>query len=126
MTKKLLKDMKHAVRANNSKLLIIYIPERFQVYKQQWEQVKEQWELNDNSYDISAPNKILSDFCKENNIPFLDLSSEFIRHVERGEDLYYQLDPHLTVHGNEVAAKVIYKKIIDDQLIRISEKSNAH
>jgi hypothetical protein len=38
-------------------------------------------------------------------------------HVEKGEEIYYQLDPHLTVNGNEVAAKVIYKKIIDDQLV---------
>lgn len=125
VTKKNLKELKNEVRSNNSELLIVYIPERLQVYKEQWERVKKQWGLNDINYDKDRPNKILSDFCKESNIPFLDLSFEFIMHVEKGEEIYYQLDPHLTVNGNEVAAKVIYKKIIDDQLIKISEKSNA-
>ncbi len=125
VTKRLLKELKDKVRSNNSELLIVYIPERLQVYKEQWDRVKKQWGLNDINYDKFRPNKILSDFCKESDIPFLDLSNEFKMHLEKGKDLYYQLDPHLTVSGNEVAAKAIYKKIVDDKLIKIPEKISA-
>lgn len=119
VTQKLLKEMKLDVKSNNSEFLVVYIPERMQVYKKQWERVKKQWELNEVDYDILGPNKILSNFCKENNISFLDLTKEFRNHVERQENIYYMLDPHLTVRGNEIAAKRIFKKIIDDNLINL-------
>lgn len=116
-TKEYLSAINEIVKENSAKLLIVYIPERLQVYQTQWEHVKKQWNITEKDYDIAAPAKILSTFCKENNIPFLDLMPTLKSRVKKGDDLYYELDPHFSVKGNEVVAQLIYRKIIEDNLI---------
>ena len=101
LTKAILKEIDTVAEANNAKTFVVIIPTREQVYKN--------WD--------SEINGALVDFCKESNIPVLDLLPEFRKHAQNGEQLYFKIDRHWNANGHKLAAELIYDKLIEEQLI---------
>lgn len=117
VTKGHLRSIRDLVRAHGGKLLVIYIPERQQVYADQWRKVLLQQEADEKSYDRDKPQQTLKNFCREAKIPYLDLTDEFRKRVEGGEDIYFTMDPHLNAKGNSLAANLISRIILDEGLL---------
>ena len=71
-----------------------------------------EWEPKYLSYDEfnqnhSAQEKLLTDFTRDNNIEFLNLTPTFWEQgIKRGE-LYHYADPHWNQAGNDLAAQTI-------------------
>ena len=101
LTKAILKEIDTVAEANNAKTFVVIIPTR--------EQVNKNWD--------SEINGVLVDFCKESNIPVLDLLPEFRKHAQNGEQLYFKIDRHWNANGHKLAAELIYDKLIEEQSI---------
>ena len=61
--------------------------------------------------DSSKPQTLLSDFCKKNNIAYLDLLPHF---RQQTSELYLENDSHLNLAGDKLAAHLIYKFLADN------------
>jgi hypothetical protein len=102
----------------NSKLLVIIIPCKEQVYRF----------LSKKEYvNIYQPNQILVQFFKKNNIMHLDLLPLFISYADQKEkklldsekDLYWRYDDHWNVRGNHLAGLLSSEYLLDNNLIVI-------
>ncbi|MFQ6063720.1 MAG: hypothetical protein ACE5J9_11200, partial [Methanosarcinales archaeon] len=116
LTKAIFIEIDRVSKEKGAKTLIVIIPERAQVYKEHWENAKRYYSLNESDYNLSKPNDILIEFGKENDILVLDLLPEFRKHAIAGEQLYYP-DGHWNANGHQLAAELIYEKLIQDKLI---------
>jgi len=83
--------MKNLTEANNSTLVVVIIPVREQVHKEDWERRKMEYGLNEKDFDLEKPQKKLIRFCEENNISYIDLLPKFKEKAMNGDRLYYNL-----------------------------------
>ena len=120
-TQKYLKMIENETKKNGGTVLVVYLPERQQVYDEQWERIVKQYDLKNKKYDVLYPNKILRNFCEKENITFLDLTTS-LRKVINKEELYFTMDPHLNAKGHEYAAKLIYRKLMEDIIPKIKKR----
>lgn len=94
-------------------LLIVYLPEDYQVDDSLWNKVTQ----SDTLLDRDAPNTRLAQGIP-NGSSFLDLTPTF-RKV--GTGLYYRVDRHFTSQGHALAAEAIYQYLLENDLIVLAE-----
>ena len=59
-------------------------------------------------WDLDKPNRILSEFLTDNQIPFVDLLREFREHAGvSGQEYYLTLDKHWNKAGHALAADIV-------------------
>lgn len=92
--------------ANGGRLLVAYLPERRQIsnYYRRFEA-----EFSPDDFDMTQPEyqghqRQLAEQCREQGIPFVDLSAAVAAEEGRGNHLYWQYDDHLNAAGNGVVA----------------------
>ena len=51
---------------------MLIFPQRFQVKNEDWVNTVAEYRLNEGCFDLNLPNKLIGDFCVENNILCLD------------------------------------------------------
>lgn len=103
-----LKKINEMAKADDTELLIVYIPHRSQVYPG----------LPQDRYIISEYfddlDNLLESYCRENNIFYLNFLPYFIKASEKGEQLYYlATDAHWNSKGHMTAAKIIYNFLLN-------------
>ena len=105
ITKTLLKLIHHFCKKRGIELLVISIPQQFQVFYRTtcFQSSDVNVNLIDEFYGKLAQNQGF------NWIPTLAELS--LTYQKNGRDLYYRLDGHLTKYGNSVLSKIIAKKI---------------
>jgi hypothetical protein len=117
-THSLIEEMRKSVRQNGSELAIVVIPCR--------EQIDEAWQkawlsanpLLKSELDFEKPNRILTNICRKERIPCLDLLPYFRTYVqETGDDLYFPLDGHLNALGHHFCGKLIYTWLTKEKLV---------
>lgn len=102
-----IKRMKNLAKEKGANLVLVIVPEVFQVYPEESAAWTEVLGIS-GEMDIERPNRELAKFCTENRICFLDLLDPFRRQAARNpERLYYSLDPHWNRPGHRLAARVI-------------------
>ena len=77
------------------------------MHKEDWELRKMEYGLNEKDFDLEKPQKKLIDFCKGNNISYIDLLPKFKEKAMNGTRLYYKSDVHWNEKGHELAADII-------------------
>jgi len=94
--------------AQGTPLMVVMIPDEFQVNDELWEKVLAQLEQND--LDRFMPQQRISDWLREQGIPCLDLLPS-LRAAPLMADgrrhLYHLRDTHFNAHGNYVAGKAM-------------------
>lgn len=81
-------------------ILLVYMPYEFQIYSRRDE--------------VFIPSRILSQFCQEQGLYFLDFT--LILKKERRQGKLFLDDCHLSVYGNSVVAKCLKEFIVDSIL----------
>lgn len=119
VTQEYLKKIAALAKKNGGRMLLVYIPERQQVYAEQWRRIIKQYDINEKDYDTLKPNQLLWSFCKKEGINFLDMTDEFRDAVKKGNDIYFTMDPHINKKGHSIAAELIYKEIIGKALVQL-------
>jgi len=114
--------MKQSSQAAGSKLVVMFIPFKSQVYlpllrkafaPADLESAVRFYFRNDPTpvdLDVMeanrlAQNRLLGRFCQQAGIPFLDLTAALQREVEQGRNVYFSDDAHWNAAGHAVAAR---------------------
>lgn len=112
-----LREMSAFVTEQGSRIVVVYIPENRQADSDLWKKDMLQFSAMADSYDRLHPNEQIARICQREGISFMDMTSEFRKKTDRGEKLYFTLDPHFNEAGHELAAELIYEKLLNEDLL---------
>ncbi len=116
VTEAILVEMQRLAESADAKLFVCYLPEQNQVSDSKWNQIA----LHSgaaSSYDRERPNHLLGELCARHDIPYLDLTPAFCRHIAVGGPYpYFPVNAHLNVEGNRLAAQLIYDYLVEQGL----------
>jgi lysophospholipase L1-like esterase len=95
-----LEKLNNLCNSKGIKVLFLIVPDKTQVFKKKF--------LNNDKYYYKKPNEIIKNFCKNNNIPYIDFLDRYEElSVETVKDFYYITDIHWTKKGHAYAAEVL-------------------
>ena len=103
-------DIATQCKEAGARLLVVFIPERKQVYNDQWERLAGNAGRVGESLDRGLPNTRLRAICDRRGMPCLDLLPLF-REKGVAAGAYFTVDPHLTPEGHRLAAEAIAAKL---------------
>lgn len=107
ITDKVLLKIRHRINQSNSQLIIVMVPDKYQIDETYWQQWTKKYKIQSELVDLLAPNQHLKQFCEGSNISFLDLTAKFQFEHKRGAKIYWKLDHHLRERGNQIIAESI-------------------
>ena len=97
----------------NIKLVVVIIPDEVQVNQNLQSKIVKMFDSDDpDKLDFRLPNRMLQEIFQENNIEYIDLMDEFIA-PSRQTRLYKPNDTHWNIAGNQLAAEVLSKKLLE-------------
>lgn len=102
-------------RAKNARFVLFTVPDRLQVEKAFQDKVRAQW--RDLSIDPEKPHRILEEFCRASEIPFVDLLPGFSAHAVARDASLYLVDRHWNESGHALAAAILAKSLEDRGLV---------
>ena len=73
--------------------------------------------MRDKEWDLKKPNKILMEFCRNNNIACLD-TLKYFKEESLNNILYIEDGAHMNKKGHELAASLIYESLINGKMLR--------
>jgi len=98
ITLHLIKEFQKICSLHNAKFIIMIIPCKDQLYRVDF--------FKSRRLSLALPQHILTNFCKKNDIPYLDLLPLFLKRQEK-DRLYFQYDFHWTILGHTIVADEI-------------------
>lgn len=100
-TKVILSKTSDFIKSIGAQYLIISIPLPETVDKRLFDTTINELQLEKDNFDINKPDKILENFCTNNEIPFIKLS-EYLE-----SSMYYPLNRHFNPLGNKKVARIL-------------------
>jgi len=87
----------------------VIFPQRFQVQREDWECTVSDYRLNKACFDLTKPNKLLTNFCAQNGILCIDPTAALAAaYAEKQESLFCPRgDMHLNAQGNRILFEAI-------------------
>lgn len=102
---------------NDVKTVFVIIPMDVQVSKIYWDKYSYIPSLFDEeTFEAKRPQKVLNDFCSENNFFCLDLLPEFEKSPEKDTLYFRNNDPHFDKAGHLLTTELIYKYLKENNL----------
>ena len=102
----ILGELNRQVEETGAKLVVMLIPDEFQVNPQLRAEILASLNQSDADYDLGRPQRRLREFLDAAGILHLDLLPDF-RDISRHEVLYIPEDTHWNDRGNELAAQLL-------------------
>jgi hypothetical protein len=110
-----LRSFKNLADKYNSKLLVVIIPAKEQVYP---------YTVKDKRIDLEQPNKFLRGFFQKEKIHYIDLLDPFRQYADKKpkkwmnpeKDLYMRLDKHWSKKGEMLTGLLVSQFIIENRL----------
>lgn len=97
-----------SVRAHGGRLVILIIPDEFQVSPELFARVVEAYGEDADDYDLTLPQRWLLDFCRREELACLDLLPPMRARVAAADDpLYRPRNTHWNRQGNRVAGRLL-------------------
>ena len=112
VTERAIHQINRAVTASGAKLVLLNLPDRYQVDRAYWDLWVKKYGLSPAQYDLSGPNAHLRRYCEDEQIPFLDVTKSLRWHAAQGESVYWALDNHLSPKGHEVVAEFLFEYFV--------------
>lgn len=107
---KTLLDFKKNCDLNNTKCLVVIIPDENQVDGDLLDEVAIFRKISKDDLIIDYPQKLAVDFFQKNNFSYLDLLPIF-RQTGKETKLYHSADTHWNIAGNQLAAEEIFNYV---------------
>lgn len=95
----------------NARLLIVLIPEEYQVNEYMRTITMQEWNYSNEDYDFQQWNQKLASFCSDNQIELIDPIQGFSK-VIKHERLYFKNDTHLNENGHRLLAQSIQDFVV--------------
>ncbi len=100
--------IRSACETSDVALLVVLIPQRFQISETEWERTCRRYGLDPGAFDLEQPNRRLRGFFEEHAFEWVDLSPAFRERATPSEPLYLpQGDMHWNRHGHHLAGEVL-------------------
>jgi len=110
--KVIMKRFDAEVRTSGSELVVLLIPDEFQVNRELREDIFERFRVRSESVDVDLPQSRLVAFFEEEGIEYLDLLPVFRRRAET-ETLYTPRNTHWNAKGNALAAESLAAYLLE-------------
>ena len=108
----LIKKLHGDVAQKGAKLSVVIIPSITQVYPELWEDfLRNTSEANATNLNPNIPNKRITEWCKNNNIPVIDLLPGLKDAALSNPYLYYPVNRHWTPDGHAAAADILLSEL---------------
>ena len=111
-TEEALLKIQKLAQKKNIPLVVLFIPDRYQVDKDYWQQWIQKYSLNPAEYDLNLPNLYLKTFCLQHSILFLDPTEALRQKQSENASVYWKIDNHLSVVGHEVIVKFLKNRLL--------------
>ena len=106
LTFSIIGQLKQAVESQGAKLVIVIIPERFQVDTGEWKGIVKKYGLDEKDFDLGRLGSDIKEFASSENITVIDMLPQ-LQEEGKSTKLYNYIDAHLNVEGHASAAKII-------------------
>lgn len=113
ITKKLILKTKEITEISNSKYVLVTLANNEQVNQSLWSELKRIYRnLAKANLDLEKPDKMILQFCLENNITCLQLLPEFQKFAINNPNTptHYQLDGHWNQVGTDLVARYLFNQ----------------
>ena len=112
LNQRLLHEAADFTRARKLRLIVVILPAIYQVYPDMWYQEISRLKIDSSLYDLEKPQRILREFCSQNQIECVDMLPA-LRRRQNERDLFYRVDSHPTPKGHHVMADSLAKYFSD-------------
>jgi len=106
LDQRLLQEMSKFTRQHNLRLIVVVLPEIYQVHTEAWESYIRTFGIDSSLYDLDKPQRLVRTFCAENNIECLDVLSE-MRSIAKTKQMIYPIDAHMNPEGHDLVARLL-------------------
>ena len=103
-------------RSNNIKLIVALLPTKEQVDKRKYNEHFFIYYNSSIKINITHPNILLENYLLQKNVIYTDLLPYFKKENENNT-FYFEKDEHFNSEGHNLAAEVIYEKLINLKLV---------
>ncbi|MAB79957.1 MAG: hypothetical protein CMJ89_11450 [Planctomycetes bacterium] len=103
----LLKAYDRKAKARGQRFVLIIFPQRYQVHREDWEFIRDFWNLDEGDFDLAAYNRRLTAFCEANEILCCDLLEAFRRSADDRKLYLPGGDIHFNTAGHDLAAREV-------------------
>jgi hypothetical protein len=120
ITQQLILQIKREVEARNARfMVVIFSPQFVHVREQNWQEYLNAFPaMNQLEWDLDKPDRLMVEFLREQQIPFLHTTPYFQAEAKRtSEPLYFPADGHLSPAGHRLAAQLIAEEMLRSNLI---------
>jgi hypothetical protein len=110
-----LRDLKTAVEADGAQFGVFVIPDRRQIYDEDWNATLDRLpNLDPAELDRERPTRMIMELLEAEDIPALNLLDPF--HVA-DERLYFEIDGHWNPAGHQLTAELLMEWLYRDELM---------
>ncbi len=120
----LITKMKGWCDARKVPMVLLVLPDQFQVDAKLRAEVQKKYHLGPESFDLEFPNSLISGYCRQLGLRCLDLLPAF-QEQGRAATLYALRDTHWNEAGNRLAAEVVFNYLQEQNLLRIDQAGRA-
>jgi hypothetical protein len=117
VTKVLFAKLGEEIQKQGSKLAVISIPFREQVYEDLWNAKLSKLGSETAKWDLGRPDRKLSKMLVDVGIPFLQLLPDFRKAAESSELYYTKADGHWNINGHHLAGQLIFDWLVREKLV---------
>lgn len=123
-TELLIRTMKAAAGRRGAKLVLAYIPARWEVGEKEYEDFLQAANLSSNRTNMQAIRQMVRGISARNEIMLIDPTDEFLKSESEGKTLH-QSFVHFTKEGDRLFAEELYKGLADygTQTAAVEDKS---
>ena len=107
-----LRGSKKAAESRGYDLVVVVFPQRFQVQAADWTFTVAEYRLNRDCFDLTLPNRMIADFCAQNEITCIDTTPAMVAARTASEKSLYL--PQGDMHPNAEGNRVIFEAIRDE------------
>lgn len=120
-TEEILTQLNSFAKSNNLKLAVVIIPLNYQADENQKKIFIKNNYNSSQQYDMEQPQKIIKEWANKNNAFVIDLLPELSKSNNNG-DLYWKLNGHFNVKGNQKAAEIIHDNLLNNRNLIVRNK----
>lgn len=103
----LLHELEREVRAHGARLVVFYVPARFEIDDRAWEATRRQYGLGHRRWSRDKVFDELGRVCARLGLPLVDPRAGLRSAEAEGRTTYFPLDGHWTRHGHAAAAEAL-------------------
>lgn len=106
-------EMNNILKERDIQFIVAIYPDEFQVNEKLLNQVMNRFDFDPKDYEVNCMQNILKKHLEANNIPYIDMLERF-KTEQKKQKLYLLQEPHWNSAGNQLAAEILFNRLIDD------------